>query len=149
MVEFAAIYVAIWVLFGAVVLTVFALWTPARPHVVLALALLVAAAWQLTLTKRRAIVRCHRSSPLPPRGWRATLGVARFALRNGGACIVSCWALMVVAAVATSGQLLWMVALTCIVSAEKLTQRPRRATRYSAAVLGAAAVATGLLAVTA
>jgi predicted metal-binding membrane protein len=149
MVEFAAVYVALWVLFGGLVLMVFARWTPARPDLVLAMALAVAAAWQLTMAKRRAIVRCHRSYPLPPKGWRATAGVAHFALRNGSACIASCWALMLVAALATSRQLLWMVVVTGIVSAEKLLRKPRRATRYSAALLGAAALGTGLLALTA
>jgi len=149
MVEFAAVYVALWVVFGGLVLMVLAKWSPARPDLVLAMALAVAAAWQLTRAKRRAILRCHRSYPIPPKGWRATAGVARFALRNGGACIASCWALMLVAAVATSGQLLWMVALTGIVSTEKLMRKPRRTTRYSAALLGAAGVGTAVLALAA
>ena len=110
-----------------------------------ALALTVAAGWQLTEAKRRALVRCHRASPLPPRGRAATIGIARFAARNGAACVTSCWAMMLVMAVATTGELAWMVALTGIVSAEKLTKKPRRATRYGAVVLGVAATGAWLV----
>ncbi len=146
MAEFVAVYVGVWVLFGAVVLTLLAWWAPALPDTgwLLAVALAVAAAWQLTEAKRRALVRCHRPSPLPPRGWPATVGVARFAARNGAACVSSCWAMMVVMAVATTGELAWMVALTGIVTAEKLTRKPRRATRYAAVFLAAAAAVAGL-----
>jgi len=65
--------------------------------------------------------------------------VLRFGLRNGSACVGSCWALMLVMAVAGTGQLLWSVALTGVVSAEKLMLKPRRATRGCAVLLGAAA----------
>ncbi len=135
-------------LFGAVVLTVLARWAPADTGVLVAAALTAAAAWQLTEPKRRALVRCHRASPLPPRGRPATVGIAKFAARNGVACVTSCWAMMVVMAVATTGELALMVALTGIVSAEKLTKKPRRATRYGAALLGVAAVGAWLLAAT-
>jgi predicted metal-binding membrane protein len=92
MAEFVAVFVGIWVLFGAVLLNVLARWAPADSGPLLAVALAVAAVWQLTETKRRALVRCHRASPLAPRGWPATVGIARFAARNGTACAASCWA---------------------------------------------------------
>ena len=99
--EFLAVYLGIWVAFGAIALGLLALLPSARTDttVALVLALALAAAWQLTPQKRRALLACHRSSPLPPRGWRATAGVLRFAGRNGGACLGSCWAMMLVMAV--------------------------------------------------
>lgn len=149
MAEFVAGYVAVWVLVGVVVLTVLARWAPADTGVLVAVALTAAAGWQLTETKRRALVRCHRASPLPPRGRPATVGIARFAARNGAACVTSCWAMMVVMAVVTSGQLALMVALTGIVSAERLTKKPRRASRYGALLLGVAATGAWLAVATA
>jgi predicted metal-binding membrane protein len=146
MAEFVAVYVGIWVLFGAVVLTGLAWWAPVDTGVLVAVALTVAAVWQLTEAKRRALVRCHRASPLPPRGRPATVGVAKFAARNGAACVTSCWALMLVMAVATTGELAGMVAFTGIVSAEKLAKKPRRATRYGALLLGVAATGAWLAA---
>ena len=144
MAEFVAVYVGIWVLFGVVVLTVLARWAPADTGVLVAGALTAAAVWQLTETKRRALVRCHRASPLPPRGRPATIGIARFAARSGAACVTSCWAMMLVMAVATTGELAWMVVLTGVVSAERLTKKPRRATRYGALLLGVAATGAWL-----
>lgn len=146
-VEFLAVYLGIWVAFGAVALGLLALWPSARTGTSLAAALALAAAWQLTLPKRRALLACHRSSALPPHGWRATAGVLRFGRRNGWACLGSCWAMMLVMALVTSGQIFWTVALTGFVSVEKLVQKPRRATRRTAALLATAALGAALLAV--
>ena len=43
---------------------------------------------------RRAAIRCRRSAPLAPRGWRADRDAARFGARIGASCVVSCWATM-------------------------------------------------------
>lgn len=136
---FAAVVLALWTVFGAAVLLARPLWEDARPSVALAAGLALAAAWQLTALKRRALGDCHRTSPLPPRGRRADAGVVRFGLLNGGACMRSCWPLMLVMALAPSAPLLWMAGLTVVVTAEKSTRRPRRATRAVAALLGVAA----------
>ncbi len=138
--EFLLTYLGIWTSFGAIASVALARWHAAHTRVALASVLLLAVAWQLTPIKRRALQACHRSTPLPPRGWRATVGVARFGLRNGGACFASCWAIMFVMAVAESGRILWMFGVTCLISAEKLARKPRQATKYSAAALSATAV---------
>jgi len=116
---------------------------------VLAAVLAIAAAWQLTSAKRRALNACHLPSPLPPRGWRASAGVARFGLRNGGACVGSCWAAMLAMAVVPSSHLLWMASLTGFVVTEKLSRRPRHATARGAALLAATALAAAVAAVAA
>jgi predicted metal-binding membrane protein len=138
--QFVAVYLGIWIAFGALALALLAPLRSVPAGALLAAALTLAAAWQLTLPKRRALSACHRSSALPPRGWRATAGVLRFGVRNGCACLASCWALMLVMAVATSGQALWSLALAGVISAEKLMRTPRRATRGTAVLLGAAAL---------
>ena len=146
-VEFLAVYLGIWIAFGASTLALLALWPSARTGMTVAVMLALAAAWQLTPAKRRALLACHGSSPLPPRGWRATAGVVRFGRRNGLACLGSCWAMMLVMAVVTTGQVFWTAALTGLISAEKLVRRPRRTTRRASALLAAAAFCAALIAV--
>lgn len=143
--EFLLGFLAIWVAFGVVVLGSLGEWEPARSEWALAAALALAAAWQLTPLKWRALRDCHRPSPLPPRGWRASLGAARFGWRNATSCLLSCWAMMVAVALVTSSMLIWMAALTVLIYLEKLNLKPRRAARRVAIPLTlAAAVALGL-----
>lgn len=150
MAGFAAAYLAVWVAFGALTLAAASLAGPAvRGPAALAWVLAAAAAWQLTPAKRRCLRDCHRSVPLPPRGWRAEWGSLRFGLRNGAACLGSCWCLMLVMVVGPAGQMLWMVGLAGAVTAERLAPRPRATTRFIAVACAFAAVAvlatTGLL----
>ena len=138
---FAVAYIGVWTMFGAVAL-VGAGALPASPGVELGLALMVAVAWELTGYKRRALRDCHRGVPLPPRGWAANAGVARFALVNVGACVRACWPVMLAMAFVPGSQMwIWMPALTGLMWAEKLASRPRWATRVVAAALTVAAVA--------
>ena len=145
--EFLLVFLGLWTTFGVLALEPIAGWRPAGSPFALPAALAIAALWQLTPLKVRALQACHRSRPLPPRGWRASHGVADFALHNGSACLASCWAMMVAASVPGPGRLLWMGVLTVAMSAEKLAERPRTASRRVAALLAAAAlgVAAALL----
>ena len=147
MVTFAAVYLLIWIAFGVGILLVAPAWSGVDRTAVAAGALALAAGWQLSAPKRRALRDCHRPSPLPPTGRRATVGVVRFALRNGTACVRSCWAMMLAMAAAATATTFWMVAITGLVLVEKLAPRPRQATRAGAVLLGAGslAVAAGAL----
>lgn len=145
-VEFLAVFVGLWTAFGLLVLAQLDSWGPAGSPL-FAAALAAAALWQLTPLKRRALLACHRSHRLPPRGWRATGGVANFALRNGAACLGSCWAMMAAASLAGPGRFWWMGAMTAAMAAEKLVERPRWASRRVAALLAAAAAGVALAAV--
>jgi hypothetical protein len=143
--EVTAVYVSIWVAFGGLLVLVSPLWSSVDPAVVAAVPLALAAAWQLTPHKRRALLDCHRPSPLPPRGRRATAGVVRFASLNGLACVRSCWAMMLAMAVASSLTFFWMVAITGLVTTEKLAQKPRQASRAAAVVLAAGALLAAVI----
>ncbi len=127
---FLMAYSGLWIAAGAALLAVAAFAAP-RTGAALAGALIVAAGWQLTGAKHRAVGNCHHYPP-------ATCGATQFGLRYGGACVRSCWALMLVMAVASSWSLAWMAALTVAVAVEKRVPRPRRATRSLAVALGAA-----------
>lgn len=148
MTEFVVVYLAVWALFGTIVLGVLAL-LGLRAPIALTATLVLAAGWQLSSSKSRAIRDCHRSLPFAPSGWPAACGVARFGVHHGTACLRSCWALMLVMAVVPIGQaLIWMPALTLLVSAEKLAGRPRRIVKGGSALLGSAAFVTLLIALT-
>ncbi|MFF8261230.1 DUF2182 domain-containing protein [Streptomyces virginiae] len=146
MAGFAAVYLAVWTGYGALLLALAPLWSRLPGDAVLACALALASGWQLTVHKRRALRDCHRSSPLPLSGLRALAGTGRFGLRHGGACLRSCWALMLVMAVAGGGpgMLGWMAALTGIVTAERFARTPRRSASLAAAALAGAALAVAL-----
>jgi predicted metal-binding membrane protein len=146
--EFVLVYLAVWALFGAVALGVLALLGLHEP-IALAATLALSAGWQLSSSKRRAIQDCHRTLPFAPSGWPAFHGVARFGLHHGTACLRSCWALMLIMAVVPIGQtLIWMPALTLLISAEKLATRPRRIVRGGAALMGSAALVALVIALT-
>lgn len=137
--EFLLVFLGLWTPFGVLALGGLGSWGPTAAPAALPIALAAAAAWQLTPLKLRALRACHRSRPLPPRGWRATRGVADFALHNAAACLASCWAMMAAVALAEPGHLLWMGALTGAAGAEKLAEKPQRASRRVAGLLAAAA----------
>jgi predicted metal-binding membrane protein len=138
-----AVYVAVWVAFGAVALTGDGV---VRAHfgihgdVLLPIALVVAAAWQLTRAKRRALFRCHKTVPLPPAGRRANFACVHFALAQGWRCVVSCWPLMIVMAVGGHSGVAWMTLLTALILIEELTFVGRRLMWPSAAALALAAL---------
>jgi predicted metal-binding membrane protein len=130
---FLGSYLSVWVLFGAVALAVAG---AASVSVLLA----VAAAWELTAWKWRAVRRCHLIEALPPRGARADAACARAGLKYGSRCLVSCWPLMLAMAAAGHQAVALMAVLTVIVAAEKIVVRSARLRGPAAAVLAAAAL---------
>lgn len=144
--EFLVAYIAVWIAFGLVALPAAALvdgWISAKVTLVAALG--TAAAWQLVPYRRRFVRACHRTVPLPPRGWLAAAGCARFGLRQGRACVGVCWPLMLVMALVMHQSLVWMVALALIVIARKRLPRAERLSRPLAGGLCTAAVALAVL----
>lgn len=140
MVEFVVVFVGVWVVFSVAVLGLLSSRLPDNSAWLGGALMALAALWQLTPLKRRALWACHQGRTLPPHGWRATAGVFRFGLLNGAACLASCWALMLTMAAAGSARLAWMAALTAIVMAEKQSLKQGRTRRRIALLLAAAAV---------
>ena len=137
---FAGAYLAVWLLFGLVAISLARLARlPEGAGWPLAAALAVAAGWELTAAKRRCLRACHRTLPLPPDGWKADAACARFGLRYGWACLGACWALMLAMAIAGHASLLLMVVLTTIVVAEEGLVKGTRLVGAAALVLVAAA----------
>jgi predicted metal-binding membrane protein len=138
---FAGAYLALWLLFGLVAVTVTRLARPPEgPGWPLAAALIVAAGWELTTAKRRCLRACHRTLPLPPDGWKADLACARFGLRHGMASLGTCWALMAPMAIAGHAGLPLMVLLTILTVAEMgLAKGPQLGPPAALALVAAAA----------
>jgi predicted metal-binding membrane protein len=99
-------------------------------------AFLIAALWQLTPLKRRALSSCHRTVALEPSGWRADRDCARYGFGYGRACAASCWAMMFAIMLGGHG-----LKSTLCVQAIALAERGVRGPRpwASAAVLAACA----------
>lgn len=141
--EFTAAYLAIWLVFGAVLMAIapltFERGVAAVPVLVLVLA--AGALWQVSPAKVRTLRNCHRSIPLPPTGLRATAACARFGWVHGLACLGTCWPTMAVMAIVPSGHLLWSLALTPVLLAERRAIRPKRAARLVGLAFACAALA--------
>jgi len=145
MVQFASVYLSLWVAFGALALGLLS-FVHLRAEIEVAAALGIAAAWELTAPKRRALRDCHRSIPLPVAGRGASIGPARFGLVNGYACVRACWPTMLAMAVVPAGQMLfWMPVLTVLMTGEKLARRPKRAAWIVAAALALGALIAATL----
>ena len=118
-------YTGIWMLAGiATVFVSFALSrSQSQGSLMVAFVFAVAAGWQLTPSKRRALAACHRSVPLAPNGLRADLSCLRYGVVLGRDCIASCWAFMLVAFFAAPS-LPAMAAMSAVAFAERYHRRP-------------------------
>lgn len=127
---FASAFVLPWVAFGVLALLgVHALQARGVTATDLGtVVLLSAAVWQLTSWKRRAVLSCSRTVPLPPFGWRADAACAEFGLRQSLRCMLGCWPLMTLMAVAPhgAGGLWLMTALTVLMTVESRSRARRR-----------------------
>lgn len=140
MAEFFTAYLAVWVLYGFVALSVASLFALHSSWRTLGVVLVAASVWQTTVFKRRSLRNCHRSVCLPARGWSAEIGPLKFGFRHGMSCLGSCWCLMFVMIVAPGNMLLWMIPLSSMSTVERLSEKPRRTTEFIALIAGAAAI---------
>ena len=132
---FLGSYLCAWIAFGVVALA-FTAGTGLGAGIALALA----AVWELSPQKWRAVRRCHLVEALPPRGLQADAACGRAGLRYGWRCIVACWPLMLAMAAAGHQALALMALLTAIVAAEKIVLRSARLRGPAAALLAGAAL---------
>jgi len=135
-------YLAVWLIAGALTsMAVTSLRTQLALDGILAAAVFVlAAGWQLTAAKQRALRSCHFTMPLAPEGWSADRDCIRYGWAIGSRCLVTCWALMIGCAVSGHG-MLPMVCATCVGMAERYSMKPDH--RVLAGVLAAFAAVHG------
>ena len=146
--EYLVGFLGVWLLAGVTLLGVRSAfvslgWPSARaPTWVLPAGLGLAAAWQLTPYKRRALRACHRAVPLAPSGARAVRDCVRYGASSARSCLVSCGIAMV-ALTLGGASLAAMLLVAGVVVVECYAIRPRAL--VSAGVL--ALVAAGALVV--
>ena len=122
---FLAGALAPWLLLGSVGLPLLATapaWAVGAPWLATC-GLLLAAAWQLSPMKRTALRRCHLTMPLAAHGLRADMGCVRQGLAYAGACVSSCWAMMLAMEVAPYHPLV-AICMQGVVLAERRNCRP-------------------------
>lgn len=141
---FLAGYLAAWGLAGLAVCVLLAAAPVPREWQAgaVAAAFVLAAGWQWTRLKRRALVACHRTMPLAPSGPRADRDCVAFGWRIGGSCCLGCWALMVACTLAGHSTLA-LAACGGIGLAERYSWRPN--TKLLAAGILALALVFGPL----
>ncbi len=90
-------YMAPWLLIGLILslaATLSFFGAVSRSRSVAAIAFIVAALWQVSPARARALRQCHRVQPLAPAGWRATCDCLRYGWSTGVQCSIACGALM-------------------------------------------------------
>ncbi len=143
---FLLMALAVWIPFGVAVLGLRGLHDRVAPDLdarwLLVIALLVAAVWQLSPWKRRALNACRLVVPLRPFGRQADRSCAAFGVRHGWRCLGACWAMMLAMGVAHGGLLLMIgLSAAAIVESESHWRRRTLTLNVSAlAMVGAAAL---------
>ena len=85
---------------------------------------LIAATWQISAAKRRALNRCHGTLPLRAFGSAANRDALRFGITQGGRCVASCIPVMVLPLLAGLG-FGTMIVLFAILLAERARHTPQ------------------------
>jgi predicted metal-binding membrane protein len=115
-------YGAVWMLAGGGLMAVelVARWRAPGSYLPALVVALVALVWQASPGKQRCLNRCHRHEALPAFGWTADWGALRLGGKHGLWCVASCWATMLVPMLLPHGQFPAMLAVSLLMSAERL-----------------------------
>ena len=112
-------YVALWVVVGAVLVAgLVALGVGHHGMHLLPVALLLAAAWQVSVPRRRVVRRCSSLRLGTSTRLAADIDCARAGVRSALRCGVECWPVML--AMALSHSLLLMAGLTVVLLTERM-----------------------------
>jgi predicted metal-binding membrane protein len=98
------------------------------------------AAYQLSTYKRHHLEHCRAPLDIADTG-SDIRSTARFAVRLAASSVGCCWALMALVVVVGSMNLLWMAAITVLLSAELLVRRGERLAEVIGVLLGIGGVA--------
>jgi hypothetical protein len=116
-----------WLLVGLVAALPSARMDTTRASAVwVALAFALAAVWQATDRRARALNACHRTWPLAPTGWRATRDCVRAGWGTSTSCVAVCGPLMVACSLLGHGPLglVVMVGASAVAVIERYSVRP-------------------------
>jgi hypothetical protein len=96
------------------------------PAIAVAIAFVLAAVWQTTDGRARALNACHRTWPLAPSGWRATRDCVRAGWATSANCVTACGPLMVACSLLGHGPFGFVVMMgaTTVTALERYSVRP-------------------------
>jgi predicted metal-binding membrane protein len=119
---FVAGYAAVWMMAGVVLLplTLEVRLAAADPSIPLTLAAMIAFLWQCSPVKQRCLNRAHAHQELAAFGPAADIDALGFGLRHGIWCVGSCWALMLLPLLVSSGHVASMVVVSVWLVGERL-----------------------------
>jgi predicted metal-binding membrane protein len=125
---FLAGYLLVWLLFSIVAACAQRMLTgpsmALQNHAAEGAVLIAAGIYQLSPLKMACLSRCRSPAQFLSRHWRPGWdGAVRLGVLHGADCVGCCWMLMALLFVGGVMNLLWVVALTMIVAAEKLLPR--------------------------
>lgn len=102
-------------------------WIPANGSLLIGgSALLLAGVYQLTPLKQMCLSKCRSPLSFLMNHWRdGRRGALALGLRHGAWCVGCCWALMFLMFALGAASLLWMLALTGVMFAEKVVKTGR------------------------
>jgi predicted metal-binding membrane protein len=90
-------YLSVWLLVGIALSLAVSYGRTQRlfdPNILIGLSFIMAAVWQGTSVKQRALFSCHRTRPIAPDGLEADRDCMRYGWMIAGSCVVNCWAWM-------------------------------------------------------
>jgi predicted metal-binding membrane protein len=126
---FVSGYTGVWMVAGAVLLSLAMAARLAAPVSLapVAAAAAIALVWQFSPVKQLCLNRGHAHAALAAFGPAADLDALRFGVMHGVWCVGSCWALMLVPLLVSTGHLAAMAVVSLWLFAEKLDRpMPRR-----------------------
>lgn len=147
----AGSFLAVWLLFGILLVTADALltalaggsWRP-EPRELVGAVLVLAGGFQLSSLKNRCLTACRSPRSFAVAHWhgerRPAVEAATVGAAYGVYCVGCCWALMLVCFVGGTAHLVTMVPLAVVMSVERMTHGGMRLVRpvgVAALVLGA------------
>lgn len=148
---FVAAYFAVWTGFAVLALAGDAglhqlvhrwSWLHERPWLVGGAVLLLAGGFQFSPLKERCLRQCRSPFGFLQQHYRRGIGAAwELGVRHGLFCLGCCWALMLTMFAVGVGSLIWMAALTGVMTIEKTWRRGR----LLAPVVGAILLVWGVL----
>jgi predicted metal-binding membrane protein len=117
-IEYLVGYLSVWSVFGLAAIGIIAVvWPAGIPAAAPAVALLVAAVWQVTPLRKQTLRSCARPPYVNVRGWPADRDCVLTGVAQGRRCVVTCAPVMAVMALAHS--VILLLILTCLLLSER------------------------------
>jgi len=125
-------YSAVWMVVGALLLTLAAALRTSTvpPSVAIATMVVIAVLWQCSPAKQVCLNRCHARPTLAAFGPAADVGVLAFGVTHGVTCAASCWAWMVLPLLVPAGHVAAMAAAAILIFCERLDNPAPAAWRW-------------------